>query len=316
MADDVVVDEVGAGDLEQKPEAPATPEAKAQALGKGDAVEDFFSTDDIFRRVLATAAHELERPTGTFIWGALAAGLIVGFSFLARAVVTAEVQGLSPLVGNLLYPIGFIFVILGRYPLYTENTLTPVTLALTRFASLPDLLRIWGFSYLPNLVGAFLFALLLSSTGVLRPETAEVARGIGEHLLEARWSDAFYRAVLAGWLLAGLVWLVHAARDTVSRLLLIWLVIYLQVSAELYHCIVGSVEALYLVLVGGASFAAYLTDFLVPVTLGNTVGGVVFVALLNWAQFSADKGHGTDLGSRLAWREWLLGRAAEAEESQ
>jgi formate/nitrite transporter FocA (FNT family) len=302
-----VADDVVAGDLEQKPEAPATPEAKAQALGKGDAVEDFFSTDDIFRRVLATAAHELERPTGTFIWGSLAAGLIVGFSFLARAVVSAEVQGLPLLVGNLLYPIGFIFVILGRYPLYTENTLTPVTLALTRFASLPDLLRIWGFSYLPNLVGAFLFALLLSTTGVFRPETAEVARGIGEHLLEARWPDAFYRAVLAGWLLAGLVWLVHAARDTVSRLLLIWLVIYLQVSAELYHCIVGSVEALYLVLVGGASFAAYLSDFLVPVTLGNTVGGVVFVAVLNWAQFSADKGHGTDLGSRLSWQEWLLG---------
>jgi formate-nitrite transporter family protein len=290
-------------------EGASTPtEARAQAPGEGAAVEDFFSTDDIFRRVLATAAHELERPTSTFIWGALAAGLIVGFSFLARAVVTAQVQGLPLLVGNLLYPIGFIFVILGRYPLYTENTLTPVTLALTRFASLRDLLRTWGLSYLPNLMGAFVFALLLAGTGVLRPETAEVARGIGEHLLEAGWADAFFRAVLAGWLLAGLVWLVHAARDTVSRLLLIWLVIYLQVSAELYHCIVGSVEVLYLVLVGGASFGAYLSDFLLPVTLGNTLGGVVFVALLNWAQFSADKGHGADLGERLAWREWLWGR--------
>jgi len=296
-----------ADDLEQH-EASTTTEARQQAPGEGTAVEDFFSTDDIFRRVLATAAHELERPASTFIWGSLAAGLIVGFSFLARAVVSAETEGLPLLVGNLLYPIGFIFVILGRYPLYTENTLTPVTLALTRFASLWDLLRIWSLSYVPNLVGAFLFALLLASTGVFRPETAEVARGIGEHLLEARWSDAFSRAVLAGWLLAGLVWLVHAARDTVSRLLLIWLVIYLQVSAELYHCIVGSVEVLYLVLVGGASFGAYLTDFLVPVTLGNTLGGVVFVAVLNWAQFSADKGHGTDLGPRLSWREWLLGR--------
>lgn len=105
---------------------------KAKASGEGAAVEDFFSTDDIFRRVLATAAHELERPTSNFIWGSLAAGLIVSFSFLARAVVTADVQGLPLLVGNLLYPIGFIFVILGRYPLYTENTLTPVTLARLR----------------------------------------------------------------------------------------------------------------------------------------------------------------------------------------
>ena len=84
MTDDVVADDVGADDPEQKREASATTESEAQVLGKGAAVEDFFSTDDIFRRVLATAAHELERPTGTFIWGSLAAGLIVGFSFLAR----------------------------------------------------------------------------------------------------------------------------------------------------------------------------------------------------------------------------------------
>ncbi len=215
---------------------------------------------------------------------------------MARAVVTAAVPGQPLLVGDLLYPIGFIFVILGRYPLYTENTLTPVTLALTRFSSLRDLLRIWGFSYLPNLVGASVFALILAATNIMRPDTAEVALHMGEHLLEAPWADAFFRAVLAGWLLAGLVWLVHAAHDTVSRLLLIWLVIYLQVSAELYHCIVGSVKALYVVFRGDASFSAYLGDFLVPVTLGNTVGGVVFVAVLNWAQFSSDKGHGKNFG--------------------
>ena len=300
-------DELGTPDSERE-EAEAAAKEMTEAPDEGTAVDDFFSTDDIFRRVLATAIHELERPTGTFIWGALAAGLIVGFSFLARVVVSAEVPGASALVGNLLYPIGFIFVILGRYPLYTENTLTPVTLALTRFSSLRDLVRIWGLSYLPNLAGAFLFALMLARAGVLNPDAAEVARGIGEHLLEARWSEAFARAVLAGWLLAGLVWLVHAARDTIARLVLVWLVIYLQVSAELYHCIVGSTEVLYAVLVGSSSFGAYLNDFLVPVTLGNTVGGVVFVAVLNWAQFSADKGHGSDLGARLSWREWVLGR--------
>lgn len=284
-----------------------------QAPAEGEAVEDFFSTDEIFLRVLATADHELEQPFHTFAWGSLAAGLIIGFSFLARAVFAARLPGASDLVHNLLYPVGFIFVILGRYPLYTENTLTPVTLALTRFASLRDLLRVWGTSFGLNVVGAFLFALLLARTGIFDPETAEVARTYGEHLLSASWGDAFVKAVLAGWLLAGLVWLIHAARDTVARLLLIWLVIYLQVSAGLFHCIVGSVETLYTVLTGSASLGAYVADFLVPVTLGNTVGGVVFVALLNWAQFSVDKGR--NLGERLGWREWWFGtgRASRRE---
>lgn len=281
----------------------------AQAPSEGEAVDDFFGTDAIFRRVLATADHELERPLHTFAWGALAAGLFIGFSFVARAAVSAQLPDGNALLGNLLYPIGFIFVILGRYPLYTENTLTPVILALTRFASLRDLLRVWGISFSLNLVGAFAFALLLAGTGIFSGAAAETARGFGEHLLSTPWPDAFFKAILAGWLLAGLVWLVHAARDTMARLLLIWLVIYLQVSAGLYHCIVGSVEVFYLVLTGGGTFGAYLTDFLVPVALGNTVGGVVFVAVLNYAQFSQDKGHADDYGDRLGWREWALGRS-------
>ncbi|CAN5857105.1 formate/nitrite transporter family protein [soil metagenome] len=299
---------MAADELDTPEQAPLT-EPSEQAPTEGEAVEDFFGTDEIFLRVLATAGHELEQPLHTFAWGSLAAGLFIGFCFVARATLTAALPegGGRELIGNLLYPIGFIFVILGRYPLYTENTLTPVTLALTRFASLPGLLRVWGVSFSLNLVGAFLFALLLATTGIFSSSVAETARGFGEHLLDATWADAFFKAVLAGWLLAGLVWLVHAARDTIARLILIWLVIYLQVSADLFHCIVGSVETLYFVLTGGATFGAYLIEFLLPVALGNTVGGVVFVAVLNYAQFSGGKGALADYGERLSWRVWLLG---------
>ena len=83
--------------------------------------------------------------------------------------------------------------------------------------------------------------------------------------------------------------------------------IYLQVSADLFHCIVGSVETFYYVLTGGATFGTYLSDSLVPVALGNTVGGGVFVAVLNYAQFSPDKRKGSEHGERLSWREWFLG---------
>ena len=280
-----------------------------QTPNEGETIKDFFDTDEIFLRVLGTADHELEQPLHTFAWGSLAAGLFIGFSFVARVALSAalpEGDGYA-LIGNLLYPLGFIFVIIGRYPLYTENTLTPVTLALTRFASLRDLGRIWGISFSLNLVGACLFALLLAHTGIFSGEMVERARGFGSHLLEASWADAFFKAVLAGWLLAGLVWLVHAAQGTLARVILIWLVIYLQVCAGLFHCIVGSAETLYYVFMGGASVGAYLTDFLIPVTLGNTAGGVVFVAILNYAQFSGDKGFNANRGEQLSWREWLLG---------
>ena len=281
------------------------------APSEGEAVDDFFNTNEIFKRVLATAEEELERSLSTFFWGALTAGLVIGFSFLARVVVTAALPGEgNELVGNLLYPVGFIFVILGRYPLYTENTLTPVALALTRFASLRDLLQVWGVSLFANLLGAFLFALLLANTGILMGDQIEIAKGFGEHLIHTSWSDAFFKAILAGWLLASLVWLVHAARDTITRLFLIWLVIYLQITADLFHCIVGSVEVFYVMLMGGSSLWTYLWSFLTPSVLGNTLGGVVFVAILNYAQFN--KSHIADRGERLSWREWWLERGKTA----
>ncbi len=283
------------------------PHSVQDAPDRGEAVPDFFNLDEIYRRVLATADEELGRSNALLFWSGLTAGLVLGLCILARATFAALTPFESGLVANLLYPVGFIFLILGRYQLFTENTLTPVALVFTRLASLPDLLRIWGIVLVANVVGAALFALLLASTGVLSPEATTAAVGFGEHLVEEGWWDAFFKAILAGWLLAGIVWLVHAARDTLSRVVLIWLLIYLQVSADLFHCIVGSVEVLFIVFKGVASLGDYLFRFLIPVVLGNTLGGVVFVAFLNYMQFGEDKGQFSKRGDKLSWREWLTG---------
>lgn len=273
---------------------------------RGRAVADFFSLDEIFQRILATADEELTRPVGLLFWSGLAGGLVLGLGLVARAVLT-EAAGGDPLVGNLLYPIGFVVLVLGRYQLFTENTLTPVTLVLTRLASFRDLGRIWGVVLGANLLGALAFAALLGALRVLTPEASEAAVGFGEHLVEHPFGIAFGRAVMAGWLLALLVWLVHAARDTVGRLLLIWMLIYFQVTADLFHSVVGSVEVFYAVLQGSVGLGAYLVRFLVPVLLGNAAGGVVFVALLNYAQFSRPDNRFADRGERLPVRTWLLG---------
>ena len=68
----------------------------------------------------------------------------------------------------------------------------------------------------------------------------------------------------------------------------------------------GSAEVFCLMLTGGSSLRHDLADFLAPAVLGNTVGGVVFVALLNYAQFHGS--HVLERGERLSWREWLLER--------
>lgn len=291
--------------------------SESGAPAAGHAVRDLFSTDEIFQRLIATADEEFVRPARLLFWSGLAAGLSVALSFVARVTVTAATGGESQLVGNLLYPVGFLLIVLGRYQLFTENTLTPVILVLARIASLPMLLRLWGIVLVANVLGASIMGWVLASTGVLDADSAAAAYTIAKHGFELPWADLFWKGVFAGWLVASMVWLNHAARDTITRFFLVFAVMFLVPTADLYHCVVGACEAIYLVFRGGATLGEAFGDFFLPVVLGNTVGGVLLVGIVNYAQtqtarFPKRQAH----GSGLTWRRWLFGVEGGAEASR
>lgn len=284
-------------------EAMSTSEEGAPSEGR--AVSDIFSTDEIFHRVIVTAEDEISRSTRLLFLSGLAAGLSIGLSFLARAALTGLVpEDATGLIGNLLYPVGFIFVILGRYQLFTENTFTPVTLVLTRHTSLPRLMLIWGLVYAGNVLGAAITALLFSKTQIFDEATATAAYRLGTHAMELPWSTLFFRGVIAGWMVAGMVWLIHAVRDSLARFFIVYFIMYMVPSVELFHCIIGACEIAYLILEGGTTLWEGLSHFQLAVTLGNTVGGVLFVALPNYFQTGNERFKDW---KRLTWREWFLG---------
>ncbi|NJL95995.1 MAG: formate/nitrite transporter family protein [Anaerolineae bacterium] len=284
--------------------------SQSGAPAGGRAVRDLFSTDEIFQRIVAAADEEFSRSPRILFFSGLAAGLSIGLSFMSRAALTAAIppEG-AAVIGNLLYPIGFIFIVMGHYQLFTENTLTPVTLVLTRLASLPALLTIWGLVLSANLLGATLVALVLATTGVLDPEAQAVGTEIGLHALELNWMDLFVKGIFAGWLVAGMVWIIHAVRDSITRFLSVFLIMYLIPTVGLYHCIVGACEGMYLVFSGEAALWEVFSTFFVPVLLGNTVGGVLLVAFLNYGQTHAPRFPGRqqpEKDLRLNWRDWAF----------
>ena len=271
----------------------------APAVGK--AVRDMLSTDEIFRRLVATADDEFDRTNRLLFFSGLAAGFSVALSFIARVAVPA-VTGVE-LLGMLLYPIGFVFIVLGRYQLFTENTLTPVTLVLTRSASIPRLLKFWGIVYVANLLGASLAAAGLALFPVLPPPAAERATEMAAHVADLSFGTLVARGVIAGWLVAGMVWLTHATREGTTRLLIVFAVMSLIPMAGLYHCVVGACEAVYGVLQGVLTIEQALAGFVLPVTIGNTVGGVLLVAIINFAQtretICPDR-------AKLSWTAWFF----------
>ena len=261
--------------------------AASGAPAAGWAVRDRFSADEIFERVLASADEEIAIEKQRLFFSGLAAGFAIVLTFLGHALGAAVFPD-NPFLSAILYPVGFIYIILGQYQLYTEETLPPVALVLSRLASLPLLLRVWGIVIVGNVVGAGLGAYVLANGQVLSPEAAAVGAEFAAHGLENDWWAVFNRALFAGWLVAGVVWLDHAARDTISRLLLIYVIFYMIAAAELYHVITAACEVFYYLLETDGSLAV-VYEFWLPVFLGNTIGGVFLVTLVNYAQIEQQR---------------------------
>lgn len=279
---------------------------------EGETVEDRLDAEETIQRVVAAADAEVARDDTELFFSGLAAGFAITLTFLLHAVGAAAVSGpAATVLGSLLYPLGFLYIIVGRYQLYTENTLPPVTLVLERIASVPTLLRVWGVVLVANVVGAAAGAFVLANSGVMSTDVAAAALTFGRGGLETAAIDLFLKALFAGWLVAGLVWMLHSVRDSVSRILLVYVVFLAIPAAELYHVVVSTVDALYLVFVGDAGLVAVTLGFFLPVLVGNTVGGVVFVALVNYAQTSERLPGKDEAQPRLSLREWAFGSGAD-----
>ncbi len=232
---------------------------------------------------------EFERSASALATSGFAAGLSMGFSFVAETLLRHFLPDTPwrPLISKLGYSFGFLIVILGRQQLFTENTLTAVLPVLARrnWSSLIRMLRLWGIVLAANLLGAHVIAWVLGNTSVFTPEIQDTLAQIGRATVSVTPVDAVLRGVFAGWLIAMLVWM-RAAIDS-GQIPLIVIVTYFVGLGGFTHIIAGSIEVLFLVMTGALGWMTYLTGYMLPVLLGNTIGGVSLVAFVNHAQVVA-----------------------------
>lgn len=226
------------------------------------------------------------RPSWSLFLSALAAGLEIGFSILLMGVLFSlfdnRISG--PAMHMLLalsYPLGFLFVIIGREELFTEQTTIAVIPVLSGKKGFKSLFRLWGIVLSGNLIGCFIFGFILSTLPVemqiIKPEAYQ---HIAERIPHYNWTSLFGSAVFAGWLMGLLAWLISSTSETISRLLLIILVTFVIGVTGLHHCIVGSVEMFAAMLSGGnITFSNYI-HFISLAVPGNIIGGAFFVAAL------------------------------------
>ena len=292
----------------------ATPDAADPPPGGDDHADDVladqFSTDEVYQRVVADADHEVTSGTRALFFSALAAGFSIAITFLLYASLTATTD--SAIAGVVLYPLGFVYIIIGGYQLYTENTLPPVALTLERLASVPTLFRHWLIVLAGNFLGGGLGAAALAYGGVFDEKAATVAVGFARKGITTPAGELFVKAAFAGLIVAGVVWINFAARDTISRLAVVYMAFLAIPLGGLFHVVVSFTEVVYLALVGTVDLSAALGGFVLPVLVGNTLGGVLLVTVVNYYQTSDERlqiDRFQDV-RRLSVREWLAGSLA------
>src|SRR5436305_7300247 len=158
----------------------------------------------VFASAVEVGEEELKRSSAALAFSGLAAGIGMGLSGIGSAALLAAVGAgkTGYLIASLLYPLGFIAVIVGRAQLFTENTLFPVILVLARRRHLRNTARLWAIVFFSNIAGALVFAVLMVCTSALDPGVRGALEQLGARAMEGSWAHVFWAGVAGGWIMA------------------------------------------------------------------------------------------------------------------
>jgi len=245
---------------------------------------------EIMNEQIETGLKEHRRSDLGLLLSSLSAGLEVGFSILIIGIIytlfkVESTPGQLTLMMALVYPIGYIFVIIGRSELFTEHTTLATLPVMNGQASLRSLAKLWLIVYLGNLAGGYIFgSISLVFNSEMHIISNEFFYFVSEKMLKYSFSATLISGIFAGWLMGMLSWLLSSAQDTVSRVVMIFLVTFLISIAGLHHCIVGSIEV-FMAFFAEANHITWIQflKFQALATLGNIIGGVFLVAFVKFA---------------------------------
>lgn len=236
---------------------------------------------------------ELERDAMALLWSAIAAGLSMGASLVAKGIFHVHLSELPGgfLLENLGYTFGFVIVILARQQLFTENTVTAVLPIMHKptLSNIGLLLRLWGVVLAGNLIGTAIAAWAFDVMHVFDEPTREAFLKISLKVMQNPPLEMFANAIISGWLVATMVWMFPAAGS--AKIIVIILMTWLIALADTTHIVVGSVEIFYLVFNGTLPWQEFIWPFALPTLAGNICGGTFIFALLSHAQIRNDMSH-------------------------
>ena len=244
----------------------------------------------IHEHIRQDGEKEMERDAMALLWSAIAAGLSMGASLLAKGIFHVQLEGVPGgfLLENLGYTFGFIIVIMARQQLFTENTVTAVLPVMQNptLGNFGLLMRLWSVVLLGNIIGTGVVAWAFEHMPIFDEETRDAFVKIGMDVMKNTPTEMFSNAIISGWLIATMVWMFPAAGA--AKIVVIILMTWLIALGDTTHIVVGSVEILYLVFNGTLHWSDFFWPFALPTLAGNICGGTFIFALMSHAQIRND----------------------------
>ncbi len=246
----------------------------------------FKSPKEIVQTAITAGCAKASLSTEKMLVMGFLAGAYIALGGLLAIIVGRAVntETLGAGVGKLLFggvfPVGLMLVIIAGAELFTGNTAVIPPGCLVGKAKWTGLLKNWGLVYVGNFIGSLFVAYFLGkATGLVATDPWLTAtKSIAEGKVALEWGAAFWRGVGCNWLVCLAVWLALGSDDIGGKILAIWFPIMAFVAMGMEH----SIANMFFIPLGmfqgaNVTIGQFLWNNLVPVTLGNIVGGSLLV---------------------------------------
>jgi formate/nitrite transporter len=233
------------------------------------------------------------------VLGALA-GVYIGFGAALATLVGHDAAtkvgvGIAQVLVGSVFSVGLMLVVIAGAELFTGNNLM-IAGALGKQYGLGRMLGRWGLVYAANFAGALLLAFIMYESGLWKMASGAVgakAIAIASSKVNLSFGEAFFRGIGCNWLVCLAVWMALSARQIAGKILAVFFPIMAFVALGYEHCVANMYFVPMGLLLKNSSVAAgmdlssltwrrFLTANLVPVTLGNVIGGAIFVGFAYW----------------------------------
>ncbi|MBN2618911.1 MAG: formate/nitrite transporter family protein [Spirochaetales bacterium] len=234
------------------------------------------------------AIDKISKSLNKFIILAILGGAYISIGSMFAVTVAGGLNSLSvlnpgivKLVFGLTFPLGFLLVTLAGAELFTSTTAIMGVGLFSKTLNIKTLLKIWGLSYFFNLIGSLIVVFLTYKSGLFSSESyKEYIFHIADKKLENPFFTAFVKGIFANWLVCLAAFVAYASKDVTGKIFAMWLPVTAFVAMGMEHSIANMFFIPMASVLGhDVSIFEFIIRNLIPVTLGNITGGVIFVAL-------------------------------------